>query len=128
LRKPIPRQKQIVIAAGMRPGASTDLRAVQLAKKVGAQKVINLSNIDYVYTKDPQKYKTAEKIKSISWKEFRKIIPTKWNPGLNTPFDPVASKQAQYLKMEVAVIHGDRLNECDKYLEGKNFLGTLIHS
>jgi uridylate kinase len=35
----------ILIGAGYRPGNSTDLVAVELAAKIGAQHVINLSNI-----------------------------------------------------------------------------------
>ena len=31
--------------------------------------------------------------------DFRKIVGDKWHPGLNAPFDPVASKMAEKLKM-----------------------------
>ena len=128
LDKPLPKNKKIIIAAGMRPGSSTDLRAVQLAHKVGATKVVNLSNIDYVFTKDPKKYKTAEKIEDITWSEFRKLIPKKWDPGLNAPFDPIASREAQKYEIEVANINGASLSEFGNYIKGKQFKGTLIHS
>ncbi|MBI5254751.1 UMP kinase, partial [Candidatus Falkowbacteria bacterium] len=45
--------EQIVIGGGWKPGWSTDYVAVLLAKKFGADCVVNFSNIDYVYTKDP---------------------------------------------------------------------------
>ena len=118
--------KAVIIAAGNRPGNSTDFEAVRLAEKIGAKKLINLSNIDYVYTKDPRKFSNAKPIKDITWKEFRKIIPKKWDPGLHSPFDPIASKKAQALGIEVAIINGARLGEFEKHLAGKKFVGTII--
>ncbi len=118
----------LIIAAGYRPGASTDLRAVQIAINRGATRVMNLSNIDYVYTADPRKYPDAEKIEDISWNDFIKLIPTEWNPGLSSPFDPVAARVAQAHNIEVSIINGARIEEIENYLEGKPFIGTRIHS
>jgi len=117
----------LVIAAGYRPGASTDLRSVQIAKHLGATKVVNLSNIDYVYTADPKKDTDAEKIEDISWTDFRKLIPTEWDPGLSSPFDPVAAVEAETSGIEVAVINGNKLNELQNYFDGAPFIGTRIH-
>ena len=65
------------------------------AKTVGARKIINLSNTDYVYNSDPKINPNAKKIEKISWTEYRKLIPKEWNPGLNSPFDPIASEMAE---------------------------------
>ena len=124
----MPKDEKLIIAAGYRPGASTDLRAVQIAELVGAKKVVNLSNIEYIYTADPKQDKTAEKIEEISWTEFRKLIPTEWSPGLNSPFDPVAAREADKLNLEVASISGAKLISLKNYLEDKPFTGTLIHN
>jgi uridylate kinase len=88
--------------------------------------VVNLSNIDYVYNKDPKKFKNAKKIKEISWADFRKIVGDKWDPGLNVPFDPIASKIAQEAQMEVVIMNGKKLKNLENYLEGKKFTGTVI--
>mgnify|MGYP006054664505 FL=1 len=124
----IPNTSKVVIASGYRPGSSTDLRAIQIAERVGAKKVINLSNIDYVYTADPRKDSTAEKITDTTWSEFRKLIPETWDPGLSSPFDPVAAKEAEKEGIEVAIINGSRTDALRDYLERKEFVGTLIHS
>jgi len=123
----VPNDYQVVVAAGYRPGASTDLRAVQIAERVRAKKVINLSNIEYVYTADPKLDPNAEKIEDISWAEFRKIIPAEWDPGLNSPFDPVAAASAEVNEIEVACIDGTKLASLKNYLDGKPFTGTRIH-
>lgn len=122
----VPKSAQVIIAAGYRPGSSTDLRAVQIASHVGARKMINLSNIDYVYTADPKQDDTAEKIETISWADFRKLIPTEWDPGLSSPFDPIAAKEADEKDIEVAIINGNKMEELTNYLHGKEFIGTKI--
>lgn len=124
----VPKSAKLIIAAGYRPGASTDLRAIQIADRIGAKKVVNLSNIDYVYTADPKKDPNAEKIEDITWEEFRKLIPEEWGPGLNSPFDPVAAKEAQAKDIEVASLNGTKLVSLKNYLDGKPFTGTKIHN
>ncbi len=119
-------KKQVIVGAGFEPGSSTDLRAVQLARAYGADTVLNLSNIDWVYTKDPSKYKTAKPIKTIDWKSFRKVVGNKWNPGANVPFDPVAAKLAQRLGFKVIIVNGLKLINLQRILAGKSFVGTTI--
>jgi len=96
------------------------------AKTLGAKKLVNLSNIDYVYTADPRKDPDAQKIENISWSDFRKLIPSEWDPGLSSPFDPIAAKEAESLGLEVAIINGANLASFSDYLDGKPFKGTVI--
>jgi uridylate kinase len=123
----VPKDSPLIIAAGYRPGASTDLRAVQIAINRGAKKLINLSNIDYVYSDDPRKNPDAKKIEDITWMEFMKLIPKEWNPGLSSPFDPVAARTAHHHDMEVTIINGVKIDEVEKYLESESFIGTRIY-
>ena len=116
----------IIIAAGWQPGCSTDYDAILIAKNLGARRLVNLSNIDYVYDSDPKKNPDAKKIEKISWADFRKLIPEAWDPGLSSPFDPVAAKEAESLGLEVALINGARLEEFSNYLDDKPFVGTVI--
>lgn len=122
----VPKSAQVIIASGYRPGCSTDLRAIQIAERVGAKKVINLSNIDYVYTEDPRSNPDAKKIEIISWADFRNIIPKEWDPGLSSPFDPIAAKEADEKGIEVAIINGSRPDALKNYLHGEVFVGTKI--
>ena len=124
----VPEETPLVIAAGYRPGASTDLRAVQIAKHVGAHKLINLSNIDHVYSADPRVDNNATKIEDITWDSFIALIPSEWSPGLSAPFDPVAAREAKKYGIEVAVINGTKPDEIEKYLTGEPFVGTRIHA
>src|SRR3989344_4726541 len=118
--------KPIILGGGWKPGNSSDLAAVHSAISVGAKKIINLSNIDYAYDKDPNKYPDAKKIENISWGEYRKLIPKEWNPGLSSPFDPIASKMAEEAKMEVVIMNGKNISNLEKCLNGESFMGTRI--
>ena len=123
---PIDISKPIVLAGGWKPGNSTDLVCVLLAKNIGAKRVINLSNTDYVYDSDPKENKDAKKLERISWVEYRKIIPEDWSPGLNTPFDPVASKLAEEEGITVMTMNGKPIDNLAKALAGETFQGTTI--
>ncbi len=118
--------QKVLVGGGWKPGHSSDASAVALAKTLGAKKLINLSNIDYVYTADPRTNPGALPIEKISWAEFRKMLPEKWEPGLNAPFDPVAAQMAEELGMEVVVMNGKNLENLSHYLDNLQFQGTVI--
>ncbi len=118
--------KSIIVAGGWKPGCSTDYDTVLLAKVYGAEELINMSNIDYVYTADPKKVKSAKPIKELSWPEMIKIIGNKWTPGANLPFDPKATKEAAKLKLKVSFIKGTSISDLKAVLDGKRAKGTVI--
>ena len=119
-------RKKIIIAAGFEPGCSTDTDAVILAKQFNASLIINTTNTDYVYDKDPNKYKNAQIIKDLTWPEFKRIIGGNFKPGMHAPFDPVASKLAMTHGMTVAIINGRNLSNLKKLMDGKEFIGSII--
>lgn len=118
--------KKLFFASGWRPGWSTDYIAVRLAEKFGAKDVIIAKDTPFVYTKDPRKDKDAKPIKRILWKEYKKIIPRSWSPGLSTPVDPIATGLAEKLGIEAKILHGKDLKNFQKAVEGKSFVGTII--
>lgn len=119
------KQKPILLCAGWKPGWSTDYDAVLLAKNLKIGTVVNMTNVNYVYDQNPKKYKNAKPIKEITWKNFKKIMISKWDPGLNVPFDPIAAKEAEKSGLRV-IIMGKDLNNLKNFLNGKDFKGTII--
>lgn len=119
-------EKPIIIGSAYEPGQSSDSDAVMGAKTVGAKRIINLSNADHVYDSDPRVNPNAKKIEEISWTDYRAIIPKEWNPGLNSPFDPIASLMAEEAGMEVAIMNGKPIENLENYLNGEKFVGTII--
>jgi uridylate kinase len=123
--EPMDTNKRVIIGAGFEPGSSTDLRAVQLAQRFAAAQVINMSNIDYVYSDDPKKNPDAEQLTNISWPDFRKLVGDEWDPGLNMPFDPIASRKAEAVGLKVVII-GNDIGNLEKLLRDEPFKGTTI--
>lgn len=119
-------KKRLLIGCGFRPGCSSDKDAVLIAQTYHASSVVNLSNIFYVYDKDPKKYHYAQPITKMNWKEFFSIIGENFKPGMNAPFDPMAAKLARKLKLKVVIMKGTDLGNLKKFLDGKEFEGTEI--
>jgi uridylate kinase len=118
--------KPVAVAAGWKPGWSTDYDAVTLCQDYGVRNMINMSNVDKVYDKDPRQFPDAKPIDAITWAQYRKICGDDWSPRMNTPFDPIASKLAQELEVTVKILNGKNLENLALALDGKPFVGSTI--
>ena len=105
--KPVKNHWKVLVCAGWKPGFSSDYDAVLMAERFGAKEIINASNITHVYTKDFNKHKDARPIEKISWKDYQKLIGTKWTPS-------------------TLIIKGTDVKNFDNLLSGKKFAGTVI--
>lgn len=118
--------KPVVIAAGWKPGWSTDYDAVILAQDYNITKIIKMSNVDYVYDKDPKHNQDAKVLENISWPEYRQICGDTWDPGKHAPFDPIAAKLSSELNIQVIYLNGKNLENVEKAMNNENFIGTTI--
>jgi len=118
--------KNLFFASGWKPGWSTDYIAVELARKFGSKEIIIAKDTPYVYDSDPKKNRKAKPIKSISWKEYAKLIPSLWAPGLSAPVDPIATRLASRLGLQAKIVKGTDLKNMKKAIEREEFVGTLI--
>ena len=121
-----PLMGRVLVAAGWKPGFSSDYDAVLLAERFHADAVINLSNIEKVYTDDPNKNPDAKPIDSISWADFCAMVGDEWTPGKNVPFDPVASRHAARMGLKVICAAGKNLPNLKNILSEEAFTGTTI--
>lgn len=116
----------LTIASGWRPGWSTDYIAVALAADLQVPEVVIAGKPAFVYDKDNTKHKDARPFHELKWREYRKLIPAKWIPGLKSPVDPVGAAYAQKAGIEAIVVNGRDLANLGKLLKGKEFMGTII--
>lgn len=116
----------VVICGGWKPGWSTDYDAALLANDYRIKTVINLSNIDQVYDKDPNKFRDARPIDRMSWKELTGLVGREWKPGMNSPFDPVAAKLGETIGLKVIIANGHDFDNLARILDGDKFTGTTI--
>jgi len=117
---------RVLVAAGWKPGFSTDNDAVVLAQRFSARTVVNLSNIAKVYSADPKKDPMARAFDTVSWKEMLEIVGGEWTPGKNTPFDPTAARAAAASRIRVIYAEGRDLPNLERILNGESFTGTTI--
>lgn len=119
-------EKPLAIAAGWKPGWSTDYCAITLCQDYGIKTAVNLTNVDQVYDKDPKKFPDAKPLRDITWEKYRPLVGDKWIPGMNVPFDPIASKLAQQNGIKVKILNGKNLDNLAKALDDQEFFGTTI--
>ena len=117
---------RVLVAAGWKPGFSTENDAVLLAERFAANTVVNLSNIEKVYTDDPKKNPEAKPVDAMSWAGFRKMVGDEWCPGKNCPFDPIASRRAENTGIQVICAGGKNIENIKNILNDKPFIGTII--
>jgi len=117
---------RILIAAGWKPGFSTDYDAVILAERFHAEKILNLSNVSQIYSADPKVDPNAKPLLHISFDSLLHMIGTEWDPGANVPFDPIAAAKARELGITVIFASGKNLINFADILNDKPFIGTII--
>jgi uridylate kinase len=126
--KDIKFEKRVLVAAGYKPGWSTDYVASLLAVKFNANTLINLSNIYYVFDKDPNKWSDAVRLEKTDWETMQKIVGTEWKPGLNAPFDPVTTKLCREKKLKVIITNGTDLENLSEILNDREVKCTKIEN
>ena len=118
-------RKLVLIAGGWKPGCSTDYDAVCLAQTSGVRTIINMSNVDFLYDKDPRRFRDAKKLTHTSWGTLQKLVGTEWKAGSHAPFDPIATRKAAQLRLRLIFIGKNSAN-LKNVLEGKAFAGTVV--
>src|SRR3989338_60394 len=116
----------LTVISGWNPGYSTDAVAVRTAKKLKIGAVIIAGKPAYVYNKDFTKFNNAKPFAYISWANYIKLIPKQWSPGLKTPVDPIAAKEARLHNIDAIVISENNMKNIASLLRGRAFRGTLI--
>jgi uridylate kinase len=117
---------KIVVTGGLQPGQSTNAVGILSAEAVGADLFINATDVDGVYTEDPQKSSTAQKLNVVSTKELLKLVLAgKLSAGSYELFDPVAIKLVERSKIPSWIIDGRRPENIIRVVNG-DAVGTLI--
>ncbi len=121
-------KKNIIVGGAGRPGHSGDVDAILMAKRIQADVVFSLKNVDGVYTDDPKKNPDATLVSDLTWNEYFKIIGYKeeHEPGGNYPVDPIAAKMAKNLNLKFIILDGHNLENFENAVLNKNFSGSTI--
>ena len=116
--------KRFTVVGGTSPGHSTDYVAVEIAQKMKANIVINISNIAMIYTKHP-KNKDAKPCPVLSWNELQKIVGNTFHGGDHVPFDPYAIQRAKKAKLMGIFLDND-IQKLIAFLKYQTVQGTIV--
>jgi len=113
--------KKVLVCAGYDVGCSTDFDSAYFASLINADLLINATNVDGIYDKDPKKFKDVKKFEKLSYNEFIKIISKNpQRPGEYRLFDLKAAKLLKKKKIKLIVIDGRDPKEIIRAVEGKH--------
>lgn len=124
--KPFEKGK-ILFSGGMMPGMTTDSIAVLYAEFLRAARVVNVSNVDGIYSADPKKNSRAKKFSRLTHEQLV-ALAAKFDSRKvreNFVFDLIACKLAARSKIPVYFVSADP-EEIERALFGWNVSGTLV--
>jgi len=119
-----------MISGGLKVGWSTDMDAAIFADILHTKRVYKVSNVDYLYDKDPKKYFDAQPIRDITWNDYFKMFSIVSEQGhLPNAHIPVSAQCSIFCKKKGISFHvtgGKLLHEIGD-LKGILREGTFIH-
>ena len=119
--------KKILVMGGTEPGHSTDAVAALLAEWVNADLLVNATNVDGVYNKDPKKNKNAKLMKRINIRKLYGIVSWEsMGAGSYALIDLIAVKVIQRSKIRTIILNGHDLENIKNFIKGKKFKGTIV--
>ncbi len=108
-------------------GSSSDFAGVTTAALFETDQLLRISNIDYVYDKDPRTHHDAQKLDRITWDEYLNIIgnPSQHEPGGSYPIDPLSARFAREKEITIYFTDLSSFLVCQE-INFNHFHGTII--
>ncbi|AAY80644.1 UMP kinase [Sulfolobus acidocaldarius] len=119
---------KVVITGGFQPGQSTAGVAALVSEIINADYLVLATNVNGVYTKDPQKFVDAKLLPKLTVSELKTILEGSQsvNAGKYELLDPLAIKIVERSKIKVLVINFKDLNKLPNILKGNEILGSVV--
>ena len=120
--------KLITVMGGLQPGQSTNAVAALAAEAMGADLLVNATDVDGVYTADPRKYPNAKRLDKVTPEELTVILSAEGiKAGEYELMDPLAIRIIQRSRLSAVVVDGRNPSNVEKAMHGKR-VGTRIMS
>ncbi|WP_455368954.1 UMP kinase [[Eubacterium] cellulosolvens] len=117
---------KIIVMGGLQPGQSTNAVAAIAAEIVGADLLVNGTDVEGVYTDDPKIYQDAKKLDEVTIDQLLDIIvKSKSSAGGYKLLDPVAVKIIERSKIPTIILDLKDPKNLIRIIEG-NKIGTRI--
>ncbi len=97
---------KVVILGGLQPGQSTNAVSAMIAELVKADLLINATNVDGVYDKDPSKYPDAKPLREVSIQQLAEMLRSQdFRPGHYELLDAVALRVIARSKIRLVFVN-----------------------
>jgi uridylate kinase len=117
---------KIVVTGGLQPGQSTNAVAALVAEYWGADLLINLTNVDKVYDKDPNIHDDAKPLDEISADKLLEIISKQdEEPGKYALFDRVGCEIVKRSDLKLVFTNGSEPKNILRIVDGEK-IGTIV--
>ncbi len=118
-------KNKALVMGGTIPGITTDTDSVLLAEAIGAERLVNISNVDAIYDSDPRKNRNAKRFQKMTYDQLISLASAsdKRKAGTNFIFDILACKLISRSGIEA---HFVSEKEMEKAIEGKKHSGTIV--
>ncbi len=123
------RKSNIVIcgALGFKTGTTTDGNAAEIARHLKASMILNITNVNGLYDRDPRKHSSARLIPRISFDNFYKLArKIKFKAGQHFVLDQKAAGLIRRYRIKTVILNGKHIPNLENFLNGKKFIGTVI--
>ena len=119
---------KVVVMGGTVPGHTTDAVSAMVAASMKADRIVNGTAVDAVYTDDPRKNPDAKKITSMTIDQLGDIVYKEHGASKSSVFDPLGVKLAKENSIDILIIDGRNLDELRNAILGKEIRGTFVNS
>ena len=119
---------KIVVMGGTVPGHTTDAVSAMVAKAWNANRIVNATSVDAVYSEDPRKNPDAERYGDMTIDELKNIVYSEHGAGNSSVFDPLGIQIAKEQQIDIMIVDGRNLSDLKNAICGKKFQGTTVHS
>lgn len=119
---------KIVVMGGTVPGHTTDAVSSMVAAAMKADRIINGTSVDAVYTADPRKDPDAKKITNMTIDDLAGIVYKEHGASKSSVFDPLGVKLAKENNIDILIIDGRNLDELKNAILGRPIKGTFVNS
>ena len=116
---------RVVLMGGLTPGQSTNAVAALAAESIHANLLLNATNVDGVYDKDP-KEPGAKRFDSIHITKLKEVLSGGGTrAGEYKLFDPVAIRVVERSKIKTIIFDGRNPDNLLQTMKGKD-IGTIV--
>ena len=110
---------RIAVMGGTEPGHTTDAVAAMVAKAMKADRIVNATSVDAVYTDDPRKNPEAKRIPRMTVSQLGDIVYKEHGASKSSVFDPLGVRIAEENRIDIMMVDGRDLVELRKAILDK---------